>query len=748
MCFLRARAGSELVDRLAQARQDVGAAARLDARDVAEDALPVRRALQPHDGLRDAVEHDDGDLIGRRQRLGGGARGVLGEVHLGRPPSSPTCRSRARARATPPRAGRGRRGGPAAAPRGACRGIRPGRSSAAARDEQPAAVPDEGVQRRRASRRAAPRAGRPRARRGRSAEGRARASPAAPAARRRDALGAERARERAPPPRATPSRQSTRGSRSVAIASTPSSFSGCRSLSALTPGVERARPGLGDPRRERDRGRARRERRASARARRRRAWSSPSSRTPGARRTVGEQADLDAERDARADVVGGGEPDDGGVARGVGAAAGARTRAGRGRAARLAVAIRSPRVGPAVGDEQQARDGGVVDQPRAEAERRARDRSRRRPGPGSERRRRAPPPRRRRLRLCLAFAFAGRDLLGARGEADDARRPDRRAPPRRAGERADRRARAPSAASETLSETSTSATTETARAGRRSVGPASATAMPAGTSARSGRLQRELTAREVGEREARARRRRAGPRAPAAASPAARTRGSRRRASRSRRPPAVEAHPLEQQRAPSRAAAPARAGGPTPRRAGGSGGASVRPPSASAARGRGVGLARVGQIRGEGLAADEVEADLARSRPRRRRSRARTVLPVVAAAAGASLSPACPPRPAERVGDEQRERGAHRQIRAARVEAGGGEAKPGPLARDDRAARRTSPRPRTSPGASASRRASAMLTSARSTCRRSGWSRRVSAITGSRTMPRSANGLPGPCGSR
>ncbi len=48
MCFLRARAGQQLVDRLAQARQDVGAAAGGDARDVAQDALAVGGALQAH----------------------------------------------------------------------------------------------------------------------------------------------------------------------------------------------------------------------------------------------------------------------------------------------------------------------------------------------------------------------------------------------------------------------------------------------------------------------------------------------------------------------------------------------------------------------------------------------------------------------------------------------------------------------------------------------------------------------------
>ena len=72
----------QLVDRLAQPGQDVGAAAGLDAADVVGDPLPVRRALQLDDRLRLAVEHDDRDLIGRRQRLGGGARGLLGEVQL------------------------------------------------------------------------------------------------------------------------------------------------------------------------------------------------------------------------------------------------------------------------------------------------------------------------------------------------------------------------------------------------------------------------------------------------------------------------------------------------------------------------------------------------------------------------------------------------------------------------------------------------------------------------------------------
>src|SRR4029079_5212785 len=75
---LLARAGwQQLVDGLAQARQDVGAAAGGDARDVAQDALAVGGALQAHDRLRRAVEHDDGDLIGGRQRLGGRAGRLL-----------------------------------------------------------------------------------------------------------------------------------------------------------------------------------------------------------------------------------------------------------------------------------------------------------------------------------------------------------------------------------------------------------------------------------------------------------------------------------------------------------------------------------------------------------------------------------------------------------------------------------------------------------------------------------------------
>jgi hypothetical protein len=83
MCFLARARGQQLVDRLAQARQDVGAAAGGDARDVAQDALPVGGALQAHHRVGGAVEHDHRRSGRRRQRLGGGAGCLLGQLHLG-----------------------------------------------------------------------------------------------------------------------------------------------------------------------------------------------------------------------------------------------------------------------------------------------------------------------------------------------------------------------------------------------------------------------------------------------------------------------------------------------------------------------------------------------------------------------------------------------------------------------------------------------------------------------------------------
>ncbi len=75
--------GDQLFDRLAQAGQDVRASARLNARDVGQDLLAVRGALQAHHRAGRGVENDHRDLIGRRERLCGGARGVLREIHLG-----------------------------------------------------------------------------------------------------------------------------------------------------------------------------------------------------------------------------------------------------------------------------------------------------------------------------------------------------------------------------------------------------------------------------------------------------------------------------------------------------------------------------------------------------------------------------------------------------------------------------------------------------------------------------------------
>ncbi len=82
MLLARARR-QQLVDGFAQPRQDVRAAAGLDAADVAQDARAVGGALQPHDRRGLAVEDDDGDEVRRRHHLGGGARGLLGQLHLG-----------------------------------------------------------------------------------------------------------------------------------------------------------------------------------------------------------------------------------------------------------------------------------------------------------------------------------------------------------------------------------------------------------------------------------------------------------------------------------------------------------------------------------------------------------------------------------------------------------------------------------------------------------------------------------------
>ena len=187
-------------------------------------------ALQPDHRRRLAVEHDDRDLVGRGQRLGGGARRLLGQLHLG---------ARHRARPVDHQRQRQRR---LLAPVGdvephgqhrlqARRHVAAGTEALrAARDQQAAALRGRSRPAPPASGRAARRAARRPARPDRSGRSRSRA-PAPRAARTSAAMcsaASARANDPARPPASLPGRARA-ASRSVAIASTPSSFSGWRS---------------------------------------------------------------------------------------------------------------------------------------------------------------------------------------------------------------------------------------------------------------------------------------------------------------------------------------------------------------------------------------------------------------------------------------------------------------------------------------------------------------------------------------
>ena len=546
MCFLRARAGEQLVDRLAQAGEDVGAAARGDARDVAQDALAVGGALQAHDRARRAVEHDHRDLVGGRQRLGGGARGLLRQVHLG---------ARHRARLVDHQRQRQRRllaavgdVEPDRQHRLEARRHVAARAEAlgAARDQQAAALRDEALQR--GQRRIGQQRARDVGERDQivAAEVEVAGQAAGGAHVGGDVLGASaRANEPAAP--ALPSR--TEDARIVlgrdrqhalvvlGVAIAPS---------RMTRRVQRGGPGLGD------------------------AHVNAAVVAPGASASVCSGSSMTTcgspapSRRTRASVARSASrwtsTRNGARARTSSGASGRRRRrrrlvGGRGERVQRRAAIAQTLGGrtriaarrDAVRDQQEARDRGGVDQARAEPDREGEI------GRGAGRRREAGDRRR--------GASSQRDLLGARGEADHARR--RVAPASAARGRArrpPRRANA-SAPSETLSETSTSTTAETARAGRRSVGPASA-ARDAGEHQRAQqRLQRAAGGRKVRER--RRRDRESSGAASSSEQPERVLEGERAVAApraRSRRPPAVVADPLDHA-ARTRAAARARPGG-------------------------------------------------------------------------------------------------------------------------------------------------------------------------------------------
>ena len=349
--------------------------------------------------------------------------------------------------------------------------------------------------------------------------------------------------------------------------------------------------------------------------------------------------------------------------------------------------------------------------------------------PGAETRRPAPGRWRRRAgggkrAIAGASRCDGGDLLGARRRSGPRAAADRRARRRRGPGRRRPRVANASAPSETLSETSTSATAETARAGRRSVGPASATATPGQHQRPQQRLQRAAggarsrpaTARDQPEQRHGEQR--------AAARPGARTPARAvAEAARSRRPPPVVADPFDEQQRERQPAAPARQRGRRRARRADRGAPACgrRAPAAAPAscrtRARRPGWRRRPCRRA--VEADVGDRDLgeivARPRAGAGQQRGRRFDRGVGVRAR---------RPGERVGDQQRERGRASAGRSAAGRSWRGDAQAGTLARDEqRHAERAAPRRRRR-APSASRRASAMLTSARSSWRSSGWSRR------------------------
>ena len=248
MCFLRARAGSS--SSTASRRPDRMLVPPLAWMRAMSPRMRCRLAARCRrtTGVALAVEDDHRDLVGGRQRLGGGARRLLGQVHLG---------AGHRARLVDDQRQRQRR---LLAPLGDVEAHGQHRLEArrhvaaraealrAARDQQPAAL------------------------RARSCPARASVGSGSSGARhvgqhdqivaaevevaRQAAGGADvggdvlggRARARTSPTRRACLRGRGRGgSRSVAIASTPSSFSGWRSPpDAVRAHVQRRGPGLGD----------------------------------------------------------------------------------------------------------------------------------------------------------------------------------------------------------------------------------------------------------------------------------------------------------------------------------------------------------------------------------------------------------------------------------------------------------------------------------------------------------------------
>ena len=180
-------------------------------------------------GAACAVEDGDGDQVGRRQHLDGGARGLLRELHLGaghRARAIDDERERQRRLVLALRQieqHRQQRLEARALPAARAEGV------GAAGDEQAAAVAHEAVEGRELARRRRRRAARRRARRGRSGRARGAAAALAPGARRRRCAPPRGRARRARRAAAAPSSASTRGSCAVAMARTPSSFSGWRS---------------------------------------------------------------------------------------------------------------------------------------------------------------------------------------------------------------------------------------------------------------------------------------------------------------------------------------------------------------------------------------------------------------------------------------------------------------------------------------------------------------------------------------
>src|SRR6185436_13277997 len=340
-----------------------------DARDVAQDALPVGGPLQAHDRVGRAVEHDDGDLIGGRQRLGGGARGLLGEVHLGtghRPRLVDDQRQRQRrllaafgnVEANGKHLFKARRHVTAGA-----------EALRAARDQQPAAAAHEAVQRRQR------RFGQLRARYVGQRDqivtaevevaGQAAGGPYV----RGNVFGGERARERSGGAAVAFQDQDTR----IVLGRDREDALVVLGMAIAAGGgradVQRRGAGFVDAHGERRGGRSWRERQRLFGLVDDDVWVARAvqthARLAGA---VGEQVNVDAEGRAGPDVVGRGQAGDRDVAAFVG---GQRERE-QGQAAiaqpfacRDQIAARRN----AVADEQQARDGGPVDQTGAEADR-------------------------------------------------------------------------------------------------------------------------------------------------------------------------------------------------------------------------------------------------------------------------------------------------------------------------------------------------------------------------------------------